>query len=307
MNDGGARVEDLGESMIVTCRQACREKRVRRLHPWDGIAAHRPAARPRPGPTRDRNLRADPFECRRHHASSARRWLGHIGTSGWVRRGALDRITCRAVHHPPTPRRAIRPGQAWVCGRGWLSFYLPGGCGLGCVGCGAGPYGVIVRSSRPSSRSRKNQERWGMVFVMAVSAAADGRPPRAGRGVRLILAPVALLVTITGCSSSGAAPGRRLSLVRVIGGVRLDRSGTGRAGGRLRLDRVVPVAGPDHRHGRLVHLGAGEHRRRAARSWTATVSGDGASWVSEAPPEPATAYRVAATSRTPPGRRGPRP
>ncbi|HEX2806441.1 MAG TPA: Ig-like domain-containing protein, partial [Kineosporiaceae bacterium] len=131
------------------------------------------------------------------------------------------------------------------------------------------------------------------MFLPVVSVAAERRRRgrRGGRGVLLGVAAVLLLLPVTACTSplhSGArtsaspsapTPSTKEPVVRVA-----------TAGATVSYSAPVQIAVTDGSF-TSVQVSAEE----GGQSLDGTVSGDGASWMSESPPKPSSSYRVVAT------------
>jgi lipoprotein-anchoring transpeptidase ErfK/SrfK len=129
------------------------------------------------------------------------------------------------------------------------------------------------------------------VVDLVVPMAADHRPRRAGSGSRLVLAAAALLVFVTGCSSSGhssavtpAAPSTTASPTAADPVVKVAATG---AVSYTTPVKVTVTSGSFT----SVRVSAAD----ASHELDGALSGDGSSWVSQDPPKPASSYQVVAS------------
>jgi lipoprotein-anchoring transpeptidase ErfK/SrfK len=132
-----------------------------------------------------------------------------------------------------------------------------------------------------------------MIFGETVSVAADGYPRRVGRGVLFVLTMV-LLLTPSACSSSstpskplGAAPGAASpSAAASVKEPVVSLSGRSSTISYLRPVKLTV------QDGSFASLQVST--KAQDQQLDGTVSGDGKSWTSEAPPKPASSYQAVA-------------
>ncbi len=133
-----------------------------------------------------------------------------------------------------------------------------------------------------------------MVFVMTGSRAAGRRSRRVGRGALRGISGIVLVLTIAGCTSSGhtgattaatSTPATPSTPPVKDPVVSVDTSST--AVSYLTPVRLVVADG--------TFASVQVSTQTGTQALDGTVSADGASWVSEAPPKPSASYQVAAT------------
>jgi lipoprotein-anchoring transpeptidase ErfK/SrfK len=127
----------------------------------------------------------------------------------------------------------------------------------------------------------------GQVFVPMEPSATDRPSRRVGRGLLPKVLAILLLVTVAGCSSSGPPRSVTPAASPSVKDPTVTVAATGQTVSYVTPVRITVTDGEFT----AVHVDP----RGDAQELTGAMSGNGTSWVSQAPPKPSSSYQVVAT------------